>query len=190
MTIYFARPRLDTGKVKIGFTTDVRKRIKGLSTAVPGGLELLATIDGGLKEEKYLHDKFAELCIGGEWFHYAEPIRKFVRDILDGKDGLIPFRTNEEPWVRKTAEFADEAVAASCEMVKLILDAECKGAGDNLHQVMRRVQKKYGLSMHLMRRLRYRDMKDIRAGEFLHIKSVYELVCIRQLMTVREGQAQ
>lgn len=68
--------------VKIGRSTKPYERIADLSTAHHHKLELLATIDGGSKEEKALHRKFAALRIKGEWFRYSAELSKFIAGIV------------------------------------------------------------------------------------------------------------
>lgn len=174
MTVYFAQTRIDTTKVKIGFTSDLAARVKNLSVSVPGGVSILATMDGGKETEGYIHDRFMDYRLDGEWFEYAEPVRDFVKDVQNKKTGLIPFRDEARYMTRETAEYSRDAIEASRQMAEAILNKEHRGIGDTIDAAMFRVQQKHGVPSSLLHRLRYRDGKDIRAGEYLHIKAVYE----------------
>lgn len=174
MTVYFAQTRIDATKVKIGFTSDLDARLSNLSVSVPGGVVILATLDGGKETEDFLHDKFAEHRIGGEWFEFAEPIRDFIRDLQNGKQGLIPFKDEASYMTRETAEYARDAVELAKQMADALLRAEFRGPGDTVDAAMFRVQQKTGLPSAMLHRLRYRTLRDIPAGVYLHIKAVYE----------------
>lgn len=52
--------------VKIGITTNVDIRLAGLQTPEP--VKLYALLEGWAKEEKALHQRFAEYRLQGEWF--------------------------------------------------------------------------------------------------------------------------
>lgn len=184
MTVYFAQARVDRTTVKIGFTSDLVNRQKNLSVSAPGGVAILATLPGGKETEEYLHEKFASQRLGGEWFRFDDEIQGFIRDILNGKAGLVPFRDEAQYMVRTTAEYGADAVASSREMAVAIINAEYIGAGDTTAAVRARIQRRTGLSADVLRRLFYRDMKDIRAGEYLHLKAVYDE------MVVRRGQGE
>jgi len=66
------------GRVKIGFSKDVKRRISELQTFFPDELELLLATPGSIVIERSLHDRFKEFAIKREWFRYAEPIAAFV----------------------------------------------------------------------------------------------------------------
>lgn len=65
--VYFvAAP--DAGKVKIGRSTNIVKRMAALVTMSPVPLKLVAVAPGGADVELAYHDKFADLRAVGEWF--------------------------------------------------------------------------------------------------------------------------
>ena len=174
MSVYFAQTKIDATKVKIGWSSNVEQRQTTLSVGVPGGVMILATMEGGKETEEYLHEKFADLRVSGEWFEFAEPIRQFIIDIKNGKQGLIPFRDEAAYMTRETAEYARDAVELAKQMADALLRAEFRGPGDTVDAAMFRVQQKTGLPSAMIHRLRYRALKDIPAGTYLHIKAVYE----------------
>lgn len=65
--VYFVEA---SGRVKIGYTRDIHKRISALRTAIPGELRLLRRIDGGRSIEKWLHKQFGAQRLNGEWFRF------------------------------------------------------------------------------------------------------------------------
>ena len=61
-------------KYKIGVTTDINQRLRGLSTASPIKIELITVwfYEGYRKLEKYLHTQFHANRLNGEWFQLSE----------------------------------------------------------------------------------------------------------------------
>lgn len=70
MTVYFIQVGKD-GPVKIGYAADAAIRLQQLQVAHPEPLHLLRTIDGGSKTEAWLHGKFSDHRIRGEWFNFC-----------------------------------------------------------------------------------------------------------------------
>jgi hypothetical protein len=75
-TIYFA---LCGREVKIGYTRDLKARISALQTGNATPIEVLLAFDGPIAVEKYLHNRFDDLRIRGEWFTYGSAIRQWLR---------------------------------------------------------------------------------------------------------------
>jgi len=76
LTVYFIGD--DRRRVKIGFTTNLTQRIYALQSATASELSLLRVLDGGLATERWLHKKFADYHITGEWFEFAEQMMVIV----------------------------------------------------------------------------------------------------------------
>lgn len=73
--------------IKIGTTTNLRRRVMGLSLTMK---HVLATVRGGWVVERELHERFAHLREHGEWFR-AEP--ELLRFIEEAKvSGHLPAR--------------------------------------------------------------------------------------------------
>ena len=67
MAVYFIRIG-DDGPVKIGFAKDVESRRKALQVAHPSRLNVIRTIDGDMAAENWLHDRFLDEHLEGDWF--------------------------------------------------------------------------------------------------------------------------
>lgn len=65
--VYFIQA--ETGPIKIGVASDVRKRLGNLRGASPVPLTLLLSISGGPMAEYSFHHKFRAHRLHGEWFH-------------------------------------------------------------------------------------------------------------------------
>ncbi len=77
--IYFAQPT-NGGPIRIGATSNPFSRKKALGTWLPGGVEYVATIEGGYLGESILHQCFNPIRIEGgkDWFRSCEEIWRFI----------------------------------------------------------------------------------------------------------------
>lgn len=71
--IYFIQGE-SGGPIKIGYTTDIKKRLNSLQTGYPDTLVLLSIIPGNIEDEANLHSEFGEYRMRGEWFKPVEPL--------------------------------------------------------------------------------------------------------------------
>lgn len=73
MPVYFVQDTR-SGAVKVGFSTNVAKRVSGLRTSCPFPLRFLGSIPGGKERERELHAMFScyfnRLC--GEWYEHSD----------------------------------------------------------------------------------------------------------------------
>lgn len=181
MTVYFAQTRIDTSSVKIGYTSDLEKRRRNLSVSSPGGVSILASIPGSRETEEYLHEKFGTDHIEGEWFRYSEEIRDFIRDIQNGKLGLIPFKDAAIYKRHSPEEFSAEAIERAKAMAIDILNAEHRGFRDTITAAKHRIEQRYGLRASMLHRILHRtDMKDVSAGVFLHLQDIHQQQRLRK----------
>lgn len=145
-----------------------------MSVSVPGGITIIATLRGGKETEDYLHEKFSQYRVGGEWFCFSEEIRQFVLDVQNNKPGLVPFVDEAKYMLRSKKEYGADAIEMAAQMADAILRKEYKGPGDTIEAAMFRLKRKHGIEENVFKRLRYRQKTDIWAGEYLHLKAVYE----------------
>jgi hypothetical protein len=66
------------GLVKIGYSRNVDKRMRVLSTASPRPLQILLTIPGTRSDESAFHEMFKAERIRGEWFLLSSRIEDFI----------------------------------------------------------------------------------------------------------------
>lgn len=89
--IYFIQDSVN-GAIKIGYTSqDPEIRLSTLQTGNPNTLTIIGLMHGSSILEKYLHYKFREHHIRGEWFMPHERI--FAR--IEDRDGF-PFKGTKE----------------------------------------------------------------------------------------------
>jgi hypothetical protein len=71
-----------TGCVKIGWTTRrIEERVAQIQHASPFDVYVLATMSGGLTEERALHERFAPLRMRGEWFRKEGALADLIMEL-------------------------------------------------------------------------------------------------------------
>lgn len=71
MAVYLIRCG-DSGMVKIGFADDPERRCRELQTAHWEPLSLIRVIEGDIGAETWMHGRFSEFRVRGEWFRLTE----------------------------------------------------------------------------------------------------------------------
>lgn len=75
--VYFIEAE-GSGRIKIGTTDRLDKRLAALRASSPLPLNLIATIAGDFNDERRLHHRFAHLRLHGEWFSAAPELLAFL----------------------------------------------------------------------------------------------------------------
>lgn len=78
--LLYAVLRPDTREVKLGTSMGMAKRLRHLQNGSAVPLELLGTRPGGIREERALHARFAEVRLCGEWFRYTDELAAYIHD--------------------------------------------------------------------------------------------------------------
>lgn len=71
------------GRIKIGYTTDIRNRMAGLASSSPAPITLLLTIPGNEQDEARYHRMFASDRVHLEWFRLSYGLREFLDSHFD-----------------------------------------------------------------------------------------------------------
>jgi hypothetical protein len=80
--VYFVQRDSD-GAIKIGWSSDVVRRLAELRKVSRCELRLLACFPGDKPDELRMHELFAELLIGDEWFRADAAILQFLRGMCE-----------------------------------------------------------------------------------------------------------
>lgn len=64
--------------IKIGWSSDVGKRLMRVQAGIPEKLKVLAIFPALPETEGNLHRRFAQLRLRGEWFRYEEPLDGWI----------------------------------------------------------------------------------------------------------------
>jgi hypothetical protein len=75
--IYFIQAK-SNHLIKIGQTNNIERRLAGLKRMSPVKLRLLGYVNSGLYSEPFLHNKFKESRMHGEWFKPSEELYDFI----------------------------------------------------------------------------------------------------------------
>jgi hypothetical protein len=71
--VYFIRFG-ETGPIKIGYSTQVGRRVAELQTGSPEELHVVATVPGTKTDEAALHRRFKGQHARGEWYRAAPEV--------------------------------------------------------------------------------------------------------------------
>lgn len=78
MVVYFVR----AGElIKIGYTSNLEKRIASLSNMSPIPIELIGSLLGDKHVEKEVHNRFAHLRHHGEWFRADKKLLQYIKEL-------------------------------------------------------------------------------------------------------------
>lgn len=83
MSVYFIKPQGAEGPVKIGFSKPPESRLETLSTGSPVPLELELTVEAPRSYETYLHKKFSDCRIHGEWFERTSELEDLISTVRE-----------------------------------------------------------------------------------------------------------
>ena len=78
--VYFVSS--EDGRIKIGTSANVEKRLEALQTSSATRLSLLLTVPGGVDMETELHRRFKHIRESGEWFKGTPELRSFIEGAL------------------------------------------------------------------------------------------------------------
>lgn len=86
-----------SGRIKIGFSTDVQSRLRSFSTGSALKFSLVAAIDGPRQLEKAIHKLLAEHRQHGEWFEDCPAVRETIAALLAEGHAAIGFVQQSAP---------------------------------------------------------------------------------------------
>lgn len=98
--VYFVEA-IGTGRVKVGETDDVNRRLVQLQVSCPYKLNLLGTIPENVVKEKDVKLAFKRFHIRGEWFEYSDLVRR-ATGMLVGEDQLK--RSSSVRWIQNVVQ--------------------------------------------------------------------------------------
>jgi hypothetical protein len=71
----------DDGYVKIGFSNNPHKRLRGVQIGSASPVRLLAMLRGDRNDEDSLHKRFAAYRVRGEWFRFEGEFKEYVEGL-------------------------------------------------------------------------------------------------------------
>lgn len=176
MAVYFIRRCTDPeGLIKIGFTRNVRARVKSLSTATPGGVELLASCEGGAQKEHDLHRRYASDRVDGEWFRPSAAVISAVASAQTDPHQLEePGKSRTKSYlVQPDDEFSPDIVCESRFYLNELVKREWRGVGDSPEEARNRVAAKHGLSSEKLRKIWYALVRSVDGDTYRVLSNEY-----------------
>lgn len=76
-TIYFISA-IGSGRIKIGWTNHLYRRVEELITDCPYPVELIHHMSGTCKDERSIHRHLAHLRLHNEWFQDCPELREYI----------------------------------------------------------------------------------------------------------------
>ena len=118
MAVYIVGPESGGGPFKIGYATNVDKRLCQLQTGSPVPLKVVNVLPGSRETEKFLHWVFRGKRSHGEWFNLSGREMILLMELIE--DGLL-IKGKEEELVKVVVEYVNEQLQSTDPEV--ILDA-------------------------------------------------------------------
>lgn len=89
--------------VKIGYTARINERLSSYRMSNPHGVHLFGTLPGGANTEAFIHRKFKQYLIRGEWFDLTPESRVLLDDMLaNGVTNLDFTEPSEQHYMHHT----------------------------------------------------------------------------------------
>lgn len=144
--------------IKIGFSSDVETRLKGLAVSNARSLTLIGFTEGDRSQERQVHAALNDYRSSGEWFVDCPTVRALIGSILEGGLVAAGFDPRDLPP-------ADLATLVEAKRLAEII-VRCSGASlrDGPGSVC-------GAPHALLWKLRYRPSKDVWADELTTLRS-------------------
>ncbi len=95
--VYFLRA---DNTVKIGFSTNVKDRLRTIKTGCPENIRIVKVVAGTMRTERMYHERYAEYRLTGEWFDLRGRLAKYLEMCVKPIDLPKPL-----PKVEKIEEF-------------------------------------------------------------------------------------
>lgn len=122
--IYFARSQ-KTGLVKIGFTSDFKRRIHHLNSLNNDRLTLVGLIEGDMQTEREMHTRFSDARVRGEWFKPCSAMAEFMQDDIAIPEGPTTRLVLNLPisLVRDIEDYAEQDQRKRADWIRITLGA-------------------------------------------------------------------
>ncbi|WP_157951651.1 GIY-YIG nuclease family protein [Agrobacterium pusense] len=175
MTVYIIKRRGDeTGLVKVGFSADLTRRLKDMSTSSPEGFDVIRQYDGYLDLEAEIHDLLQSKKVSGEWF-LIEPAD------LDACDHLsnihVPTHKSPSPFPTADDEYSDNIVLETRFYLNELVKREWQGMGDTVEMARDRLMDSLGIQRSYGFRLwsKFKELNDVSGDAYRSLRLAYAL---------------
>lgn len=118
--VYFVQAET-IAHIKIGWTENLRGRLRGLRTSSPVPLYLLGAIWATMEVERILHSAFEEDRVCGEWFKPHPELLEYIREHAARPVGIYTLHTEGDALAWK-AEYD-----VGCRLCRNVIPSGTKG---------------------------------------------------------------
>ena len=148
--IYFIE---HAGLIKIGFATNIEKRLESFKTAIPAFVRL-GSMEGSRGHERAIHNALAFYREKGEWFRDCTEVRNFLMQVI--RDGIEEWRP------ARTAQFTPSMWDKRALRLVNIICAE------RPQSELRKIGKELSISIPagVIWNIRYRQSREVSVGEY------------------------
>ena len=172
MKVYFIQDA--SGCIKIGWSSDVTRRITNLQEGCSSKLELLATLSGGASLEAHLHDTFENDRVTGEWFSPSADLLKYIEMVKSRGDAALPVGFKSDKLIKpKNQIVTDEEIIEQVREFLLKLLGR-RRFDETMDCGLRRVARQLGMTHSRVKSCFYTEARKITAAEYLTIKAFVE----------------
>ena len=165
--VYFIQSR--EGPIKIGYSTDPKRRIASIDSANHSDLEVIGIVRGTEELEAQIHADLSRYRKCGEWFEPTSGLLEYIQNILGELGSVDLSQTRRRLKIPKHEEEArDAAVHAATEMILM----EWRN-GVTTEKAISLVAKRTGLPKSEVWALRYRPPTRVTAGVYLALAKAW-----------------
>lgn len=143
--------------IKIGISSQVKKRLATISTSNGQKISLIASIVGTKAQERSLHAALGAYHLKGEWFRDRAEVRQAIDDIV--ADGLAPAAS-------KPQRAPNTETQESLELGAYVLKYAAVKYGATALSRLEDIERDFGLPPRTLWRLRYRPWADVTCGTY------------------------
>lgn len=90
----------DGTAIKIGYSAFPKDRLRTLQSAHHAALWIIDYAPGTMGDEARLHEKFADIRLGGEWFQSAPELLAFIPKFCCARKKIEAVRNELAAWAR------------------------------------------------------------------------------------------
>lgn len=176
------------GLIKIGWTSDLARRVNNLAVGSSGPIKVLATTPGGRTLEAHLHERFSDDRVQGEWFKPSDDLRGLVKLILSGTtdvfaEGLV---ATEDLAVDNGQR--GQRVAEASQYARRLLDLEIE-QGLTVREGISRIAQRLSVANGAITALLYRSPSNVPADLYFDLRSLLADYLSRKLTALQNELA-
>ncbi|MBS7545089.1 GIY-YIG nuclease family protein [Ancylobacter oerskovii] len=168
--VYFVQA--EKGPVKIGFSTDVPRRIGQLQSGMREIMTLLAVMPGDRRTEYFFHQKLRAFRITGEWFHPSSDVLKAAQDASSVGLESVPPDYRPLPEYDPPSGFDDDMKSEA--RYYCIQIAGHRVGSETIRDLMRRVEKVTGVKLRTIQTIWYAERGIVHADVYRALREAFE----------------